>query len=340
MREKILYYLGAGASANVLPLARSVYSSNDHSKPPLIPGLLYELKNFKFETIFHNLPDGKFQDYENRLKSDFRILSENAERFGDVDTYAKYLHLLGKHEDLDFVKQTLSQYFSLKQTILKARDPRYLPWLVSLMDKREFPDNVKILSWNYDYQVELASGEIGPMEGIEHTGSAFIHSPPVIYGYPNLDPAFSDHLVLSLVHLNGIAGFRNVNDLKTGSAYQEQYFQNRQQALDYILNEPFTENFHFAWERSHYLAKLLPHVQNIIQGTSILVVIGYSFPFFNRVVDKEIFKILLLNNTLHKIYYQDPVLDGQQLQTQFDFKYSPQIKHIRNLDNFHIPFEL
>lgn len=76
----------------------------------------------------------------------------------------------------------------------------------------------------------------------------------------------------------------------------------------------------------------------MVSGTTILVVIGYSFPFFNREVDKQIFNELN-NRVLKKIYFQDPVLNGKQLISQFGLSDNLKIEHIERTENFHIPFE-
>ena len=82
------------------------------------------------------------------------------------------------------------------------------------------------------------------------------------------------------------------------------------------------------------------HVLNMVDRTTIVVVIGYSFPFFNREIDKQIFeKLNHPESGIKKIYYQDSVLDGKQLIAQFGLRSSIDIVHIKNTDNFHIPFE-
>ena len=47
----------------------------------------------------------------------------------------------------------------------------------------------------------------------------------------------------------------------------------------------------FAWESQNHqrFSNSLELSKEIIKGSEILVVIGYSFPFFNREIDKEIF---------------------------------------------------
>jgi hypothetical protein len=338
MSEKILYYLGAGASANALPLAKSIW---DKSTPPkkIISGLADELETFDFNPIMQAVTAKESRDLIGHLEGEFKALALKANEFGDVDTYAKFLNLMQPGgEEIKRLKQTLSQYFSLKQIVLNAKDSRYLPWLVSIMNNRRFPENVKILTWNYDFQVELAAAQIGGTEEVEHDINSFLYSPSMLTHYPNIDPTFSDHKDLSLIHLNGIAGIAN-NGLQTGSVFQAKNKKAIESTLTFLSNEHLSRNLFFAWDNAGYFSNLAEHVKTMIEKTTILVVIGYSFPFFNREVDKQIFRELTHNNSLRKIYYQDPVLDGEQLRDQFLLKESLQIVHIKGTSNFHIPYE-
>lgn len=337
MAEKILYFLGAGASAQALPLARSVGIKN---KEPDVPGLAYELKNINLNILLADLINKSYQQLINKYTDSFNNLSSKADEFGDVDTYAKYLHLMHPGgPELQELKRNLSAYFSFKQMLLNARDKRYLPWLVSIMTQKIFPENVKILSWNYDFQVELASSQIGSSEDIDHKGTSFTYSPSTLSYYPNLDPTFSDHSLLSLIHLNGIAGFANTDQSAAASIFQKRYRGNVDSILLFMEQNNLQSHLHFVWEKSMYHTSLMNHVKTMIEKTTILVVIGYSFPFFNREVDKQIFAELTKDNSLHKIYFQDPVLTGQQLRAQFSLPEHLEIVHIQNKENFYIPFE-
>src|SRR5439155_18839387 len=127
---------------------------------PSITGLAYALQNLKFDDISPYLAPDKNTDLLKTLIQKFKILARKTDEYSDVDTYAKYLNLMNPDgDDFQNLKQSLSQYFAIEQQILSAKDSRNVPWLVSIMDQKMFPDNVKILSWNYDYQVELAAAQ-------------------------------------------------------------------------------------------------------------------------------------------------------------------------------------
>lgn len=337
MPEKILYYFGAGASAQALPLARSVGGTNIE---PLIPGLAYDLKKIDLNPLLVDLIDKNYQQLLNKYKENFYQLAVKAEEFGDVDTYAKYLHLMQPGgTELQELKRTLSGYFCIKQLLFKAKDKRYLPWMVSIMDRKIFPDNVKILNWNYDFQVELAASNFSELEEVNHQGAGFTHQPALFKHFPNLDPTFSDFNFLSLIHLNGIAGYAKSDQFDSSSIFQKRYNQSIDSALLYLEEKNLQSQFHFAWEKNQYHRDLMTHVKNMIANTTIMVVVGYSFPFFNREVDKQIFSELKQDKSFKKIYYQDPVLNGEQLRAQFSLPEGFDIEHIQNINNFHIPFE-
>ena len=68
----------------------------------------------------------------------------------------------------------------------------------------------------------------------------------------------------------------------------------------------------FSWETpedfehlySNY-SKVKDYAIQIMRETDILVIIGYSFPLFNRNVDNELIKAAIENHQAKKIYIQD-----------------------------------
>ncbi|MEI9954872.1 MAG: hypothetical protein WDM90_00820 [Ferruginibacter sp.] len=249
MAEKILYYIGAGASALALPLAKSVWDLESRSVPkiPKIAGLAYSLKELDIDKIFNAFNDPKYYQYKTKLKQNLNELSIKADEFGDVDTYAKYLYLKSSDE-LDKVKRTLSQFFSLSQLFQGKLDRRYLPWLISIMETGRFPDSVKILSWNYDFQIELAATNFGNMEDVSQSGSGYSYSPPFIKHYPTLDPNPDNRDELSIIHLNGIAGFVKPREFQTSSIFQNSVRGNNLGIINHVINEEHSPLIHFAWK--------------------------------------------------------------------------------------------
>lgn len=337
MPERILYILGAGASANALPLAKNFCDESGNIKKP---GLAKELRDFELEKYFLDYRVEPWPVDLVKMKQEWVDLAENADKFGDVDTFAKYLKIVGDVKQLQQLKQSLSQYFAIKQLIEKATDKRYFLWLVSIMNKKIFPDNIKILNWNYDFQIQLAFENFSPSEDVEYSGSGFSHSGLPLQYYPNLDATYNDFHLLSMIHLNGIAGYIKQKDFYTASIFQKKHRSSNDSILEFLREHHENPQINFAWENNQYHQPLNKHINKLIEDTTIVVVIGYSFPFFNREIDKQIFEELKQIQEFKTIYYQDPVLTGQQLYSQFNLDRDQiNIIHIQQTTNFHIPFE-
>ena len=139
--QKITYLLGAGASAEVLPV----------------------IKNFTKELLevadeFQNNPDFGILDNEKHiLCNDFRWLAENSAKFMTPDNFAKFLYLTNRNE-LKKLKKVLSFFFILKQFKENKYDKRALVFLTTILNSiNQFPKDVKILNWNYDFQIQMAA---------------------------------------------------------------------------------------------------------------------------------------------------------------------------------------
>lgn len=102
--------------------------------------------------------DFKRQTFFRMVAENLRGIAKESVKFTTVDTYAKYLYMTDR-KAFETLKVALSTYFTVEQLWYERLDPRYLVWLTTIMSKGLMPDNVKILSWNYDYQVQLASSQ-------------------------------------------------------------------------------------------------------------------------------------------------------------------------------------
>lgn len=349
--EKVLYYLGAGASAKALPLARSIWEVGvrkgieDHlleyqESKLKIKGLAFELEHFLDRGFVINGNDLKIWDKIHIIRADCKQLAKKANEFGDVDTYAKYLQIMDPTGvELSKLKKLLSIYFAVQQILGEVQDSRYVPWLVSIMKEKKFPKNIKILSWNYDSQIQIAARTFGDNEDLSYDIKNPKHSPCLVSCFPDLEMTGGKSREYSLIHLNGRAGLTDLNNAIKESVFEYKFRNDPKAMIDFLLSKNVETSLHFAWENSTYHNDLMKDVSKMIKDVSIMVVIGYSFPFFNREVDKEVFKQLKNSTQFYKIYYQDPKLDGKQLRAQFNLGDNIQIEHIRQTDNFHIPFE-
>lgn len=62
-----------------------------------------------------------------------------------------------------------------------------------------------------------------------------------------------------------------------------------------------TNKISFSWEKMN--DQYLTRIADCVADARVLVIIGYSFPFFNREVDRQLFERMPM---LEKIYIQDP----------------------------------
>ena len=327
MSAKITYLLGAGASANALPLIKKGKLGN--------PGLPENLKSFL------EMNRDAIQKHNSNFSIDFDQLLEIATQsvtFGTPDLYAKYLMETGADQKYNLLKRLLSNFFSYCQSVHPSHnitdtapmfDFRALTFLTTISENQELPDSIKIISWNYDWQIEMAAGLL---KHNNSGGSAKIRNfstwPNISDGenFRNKDPF--------LFHLNGIAGYDySASNLAEKSG---DYFDFSKIEIPSLLS--------FAWEEDDsqfgkrtFLERRLELAKKMVIGTQILVVIGYSFPFFNRKVDDAIFASM--KESLYKIYFQDPNSNGKQLISQFDLRVHFPIIHIENVDNYYVPFE-
>ena len=276
--------------------------------------------------------------------------------FSTPDTFAKYLYHKNKNE-VNRLKATLIGFFIIEQYFFGKRDKRPTVFITSLTDEKgSFPPNVGILSWNYDYQMQYALNKFQQEELISQ-GGINIKRPSYTDYFPGLGPEQLHETLYNIVHLNGIAGFYLDETHQINSNLDLELNQPRDFSpiIKQIYIKAFKGDmlFTFAWEAwannaaDNITQQRMKHALKIAENTTILVIIGYSFPFFNRKVDNEIFNKFLESGKLKKIYFQDPYKEGKFLKSQFNIPQymngvvSPiPIEHIPNASNYYIPYEL
>lgn len=319
---QITYLLGAGASANALPLVKA---NTVNGKLSLPKELLLFVRDNEKSLIKSNV------GWDNAEIQDLLGICTNCVEFGTPDLYAKYLLETGDMERYEQLKSLLSYYFKYEQEVKKAFDRRALTFLTTISENRRIPDSIRIISWNYDYQIEIAAEKLKPVSGRS------LQKIRNFTCWPNDRDGEQRYTTKPfLLHLNGVVGMvhsdSNFYDYVDGS-----FTLSLTKGQEHLVS--------FAWEdedkssKRLFLNQRIDVAREIAGDTEILVIIGYSFPFFNRKIDKVI--IDAMRESLQKIYFQDPFIDGSQLKTQFDLspKVSQNIEHITQVENYHIPYE-
>ncbi|HEY9083126.1 MAG TPA: hypothetical protein VIN73_07315 [Vicingaceae bacterium] len=307
----ITYLLGAGASYEACP----IWKEQGEKMIELASNYLSEEKKKFKDSKPRNLSESE------NILWDIGYFGNKALEFGTIDTYAKKLNINGSDTELQRLKLAVSIFFTLwessndnikkritKDSIedYKAIDPRYISLISSIIDNSNsynprIKDNIKIVTWNYDLQFERAFKSFC----LNHLDWKYV----------------SEHLTfrvneknkeLNVCHLNGYNGFY-YTDKGNEVDFLERTESNK---IEDILKEiGFTsksadrgrlwinDHINYAWEDNKLAKKTREEARNIFSKTDILVIIGYSFPPFNKEIDSLLFNELKDRET--EIYYQD-----------------------------------
>ncbi len=350
--KTITYFIGAGASFHSLPLIRTMgvrmqaFSSflkhqreNGEIKKELIQPFIDELD--------------KLITHEKESTS--------------IDAYAKELTNSNKQMELHRLKMVLSSYFIFEQLIKpediifyekdgKTKVSSEIQEMLSTPIDRRYrtfwadyingfdsvpASNIKIISWNYDMQFEFAFSRLKNYS-LELTQQEIQVFPAKLKTI--------DKKKFCLLKINGTAGLFRENGKEINKL--ENYFDLKQHHLnnfnlELLLNifnqnysRVFTEPvFSFAWEENSITNETRKIAKEILNETNILVIIGYSFPSFNRTIDRQLFENI---ESIEKIYYQAPINEINELIMRLE-GVNPRLREltigIENLAKFHIPNE-
>lgn len=349
--EKVTFLLGAGASAKALPVVKE------------IPTRLKLFRDFIHDnrSAMEDVLEGgqKQKDIEEQFLQDCDEIINllNNKIHSSIDTYAKRLRLTAPRSNkatkkYNGLKAILSSFFIYEQLINRA-DSRYDSFLASILGEShtDFPKNVRILTWNYDFQLEKAfSVYSGKSKISENQQELFVFESG--RQWMEIDN-------FGIYKLNGTTNFINKSNNGNNLRYVCDDF-NSQPDIELVkkfinIYNGFIYNaakvrpsLSFAWESDweNETREFLEKAALSINNTKTLVVIGYSFPFFNRQVDRKM--IAALGNGLSKVYIQD--LDADAVADNFssvlpnimyqDGPRAPTIITKNSVEQFFLPPEL
>ncbi|MCB0737711.1 MAG: hypothetical protein KDC92_09375 [Bacteroidetes bacterium] len=320
MEEKYTtYYLGAGASYNALPILNELSD-----------------KMMSLRSLLRQHGVSLSQSSMDLVESIYEFGSR-AKEFGTIDTYARKLWLIEEFKELSKLKLCLSAFLTIwfemdrvdsksnpqpdvKQRIIKdintsyqKIDLRYISLLATFLKKGpSLSDNVRFITWNYDLQIVSAF-------------RYFMRNNPSLREV-NEQISFlpSQETDLQICHSNGISGFY---ELKKGiGSFTERTNKSSLEeiipAISFIWAEMQHDNISFnnlltyAWENNEQSQIVRKRANEILEKTDILVIVGYSFPPFNRSIDKE----LLKDKPFTQVIYQDPSASWEFLNQTFGIK--------------------
>ena len=356
---KVVYLLGAGASYGVRSesgpmIYDAIYPhvNGDVSRVkskcadiieglPIVSELSDRMRYVCTKVLQRRASVGVSSQYYNALDNLYNDLDwaqKESSRHSTIDTFAKKLWLQKEWDDFNRLKRTISAFFLLEQVDNKT-DKRYDSFFASILGEHieDLPENVSVLSWNYDCQFELAYSEfakekgIGEIENMLHFNHKSINSVKPYSGF-------------NVLKLNGSAIFF---DRDSSTLFDPFGNRNGVELIDFVAfisrEAANVKNaLSFAWEEMGDLFK--NKIRSVLKDATTLVVIGYSFPFFNRRVDRLLFESI---PNLEKVYIQDARPDGIEESVNnllsygaFDKINKPRLIKIYDTKQFYLPPEL
>ncbi len=343
--SKVVYLLGAGASygkrngasteqgvSRIIEGLPIVNEINDEIDAVIewINGLECPEDTFQYEVCDKKY---SFDEMKNLLAKEFRWLKEESTKHATIDTYARILLLKGEYSSYVKLKYLLSTFFIIEQTI-HPFDKRYDTFFANVLNEYgDMPSDIYIMTWNYDCQLNLAVRE-------NINSKLYVYEPSDQLSHNDKAQVFK---------INGTAGYHNAGILVPSTLTEKDMICLIQRIFrQYVMvaNGAFKSDgslyLHFAWEKNVFEDES-PQLFNKIKNAEVLVVIGYTFPFFNRRIDRQIFSNM---PNLKKVYIQDPNADsiiefiGSVLTDEQRQILQRDIKPIKNVSNFYLPPEL
>ncbi len=353
----VTYYIGAGASAGKrkengailegLPIVNEITKRIDYLIARISKAKFYEgdrdwrMPHFQLNTM------KDWEEARQRLIANLSHLRDACHRNATIDTYAKKLVLQGRKMELEHLERLLTFYFVVEQ-ILGNPDSRYDTFLANILGNlQQFPDNIKVISWNYDSQFEIAyyeyekanrlkigsklSSENLPYDILKLNGSATFQGPDHLPAYilhrkeDMKKPGHKDFYVDADVQMENILpDLVLLYHLYVGEASQER--ENK-------------TNLSFAFDYNQLSDVMLHRANQIIEKTEALVIIGYTFPFFNREMDRMVLDLLDPDT---EIYIQDK--NPERVKQSF-LAVCPGVKEykihlVKDVDQFFLPPQL
>ncbi|MFC7356479.1 hypothetical protein ACFQO1_02165 [Jejudonia soesokkakensis] len=350
-KPKISYLLGAGASYNSVPIWKQQGSTIFQIASKIL-AMIKEGYSKSYDSIDEYNIEGS--TYLVKFFEKMKFFGEKALEFGSIDIYARKLWLLENKSELNELKAAVSVYLDLWENFYykdfkigksdgnySRLDNRYLSLLSILLEKEnisypKLSDDINFFSWNYDLQLETAFSKFccKPINNLIELNS--------IIPYSNLLKNDINENQ-SIFHLNGHRGIFKFdkdyvetvqhNNLKNWRSYLGQLKSNLE--VSRRFNNDFSNSINYSWEMKKTQRDLL---KAKFGDTDVLIIIGYSFPAFNRALDSELFGSLNLNNL--EVVFQSPSANKSIIKTL-----NPNIKEnnikilnsVEDLSSFYIP---
>lgn len=283
---KVTYLFGAGASADAIPVVNK------------IPEELYQFERAITKvTTFRN---AELHEMRQKLIGEIQWLLRESSSHLSIDTFAKKLFLRNDNENLLKLKLITSLFFTYLQ-ITKPVDKRYDGFFASILKStvRNLPNTINIISWNYDLQFELSYREFNQSINLAEAQKVLSINSNHLNHHLKQDG-------FSITKLNGSSAFlvENVPDFLLPNSGTEPLIPLIEKYGAYSSgSKSFKPTLSFAWEeeKPNSSDSIFNVAMRASKDSEVLIIIGYSFPYFNREIDSMILRGM---PKLKKVYFQ------------------------------------
>lgn len=354
--SKIIYYIGAGASYGNKNKRELLDEGTEnerllvHEGLPVVNEIAKSLvafqeavrnvdiiasKNYAFMDKYKTIGTD-INCIRSQLLEDIKELHKAAKEHSTIDTYAKKLYLTKQVSQLEKLKNVLATFFIWIQLESKT-DQRYDTFLANILqiNNLSLPLNISVISWNYDSQFELAYKN-------------YSNNNLPIYDKLGENSMQNNQNSGVIFKLNGSANFGDFNMVDYILNHREKDVHPLIQLIEYYghleadtkeLGFDFHSHLSFAWESTVRQKEMITTINQITSDTDAVVVIGYSFPYFNREIDRAIFSKI---PSLKTIYIQDPNPESVEpsLRAVLDENTNVKIEYQKDCTQFYLPREL
>ena len=342
--SKTIYYIGAGASFGKRDENGAIIEG-----VPVVAEIPMEFAAFRKFIADAEIPTGyiQFQDFyqttpedvkreKQMMLTDIDDLQKGIQEHATIDTYARKLYLTRRFNEFKKLKDVLCSFFVWTQLEHKV-DSRYDTFLANVLEEStlSLPKDISIISWNYDSQIETAYKAYRYNQGLP------IYEKNIQGGWPSMPKGGR------IFKINGSATFYDMSvveriketENETAAALQLILFYNTSRADTSSMGFLLRTHLSFAWEAAAHHDNLMNSLAETTVDTEQMVVIGYSFPFFNREIDRAILKAM---PNLQKVYIQDinPSAVVQTINAALATDKKINIVPISNCNQFYLPSEL
>lgn len=301
--SKVIYLLGAGASFGT---REKGIGSPIITGLPIVSEIGGELENIANLLVSIPLSDIGLEESRQRLIRDFRDLKVQCAGT-TIDSYARKLGIQNDMRGFSRVELLLTIFFILEQIVHKP-DERYWVFLSKVapkdkaIDALSLLDEIGILSWNYDNQIELAYRQFFG------ENYSYIRERLGIYDVKDYEQKQLLQKYCKIIKLNGTANFTREEDWLSSSDYNtidETVLKKVLKRYDECIQSGTCYGMlrlNFAWEKRWSEDMLTNKIPQLVHDAQTLIVIGYTFPDYNRDIDRIIFDNM---PNLKNIYIQD-----------------------------------